>query len=84
MRIRLEFKLADFWIGVFWKVTKTEPVCHCGDLMTQHSMLSGHDAVEMPQPDLLDIWICILPCLPIHVQAYIESTSGIEASETEI
>jgi hypothetical protein len=38
-RCRLEFKLADFWVGVFWKT-----VGHC-----------------------LDVWICVVPCLPLHL-----------------
>ena len=38
--IRLEAKLADMWIGIFWKVS---------------------------QLGTLDIWICLLPCLPIHI-----------------
>ena len=36
--IDLEFKLQDFWVGVFWKNRKED----------------------------IDIWICIIPCLPIH------------------
>jgi hypothetical protein len=34
----IEWKLADLWIGAFWK-------------------RKGHS---------LDIWVCLLPCLPIH------------------
>ena len=36
--LRLEFKLQDFWVGLFWKNT----------------------------PERLDIWICLIPCLPLH------------------
>lgn len=39
MQIRLEFKLADLWIGAFWQ----------------------------RRIDGLHIWICFLPCLPIHI-----------------
>lgn len=42
MSIRLEFKLEDFWMGVFWK----------------------RDA------HALHIWICLVPCLPFHVQLW--------------
>lgn len=38
-RARWEFKLQDFWVGVFWR---------------------RHGGV-------LDVWICLLPCLPIHL-----------------
>lgn len=40
MKIRLEFKPQDMWVGAFWKTS--------GNLKT-------------------DIWICILPTLPIHI-----------------
>lgn len=40
MKMRFEFKLADCWLGAFWK-------------------RSG---------DILHIWICLLPCFPLHVQ----------------
>lgn len=36
----LEFKVADCWIGVFWK----------------------------HQAEILHIWICLLPMLPLHLQ----------------
>jgi hypothetical protein len=39
MKIRVERKWEDAWIGVFWK----------------------------RQPDRCDIWICIVPCFPIHI-----------------
>lgn len=40
MKIKLEFKLADAWIGAFWA----------------------------RKDNVLHVWICLLPCLPIHVQ----------------
>lgn len=36
--VKLEFKIQDCWIGVFWKFTSTWQ----------------------------DVWICIIPCFPIH------------------
>lgn len=39
---QLEFKLADLWIGAFWKT-------------------SGH---------CFDLWVCLMPCLPIHFSAW--------------
>ena len=38
-RITVEWKLADLWIGVFWKRSDYA----------------------------LDIWACLVPCLPIHL-----------------
>lgn len=42
--ITLEFKLADLWVGVFWK-----------------------NSCSLPGFELFHMWICIVPCLPIHV-----------------
>lgn len=39
LKIRLEWKPQDAWIGAFWKRT----------------------------PAKTDIWICLLPCVPIHI-----------------
>lgn len=39
-RACFEWKLEDFWIGVFWK----------------------------NQEDVLDVWVCLLPCVPLHVR----------------
>ncbi len=40
MRARIEFKLADAWIGAFWKQSQ----------------------------NTLHIWVCIVPCFPLHVE----------------
>lgn len=37
-RVRVEWKLEDLWVGVFWKKS-----LQC-----------------------VDIWVCFIPCLPIH------------------
>lgn len=44
--LRLEWKLADFWIGCFWKSE------------------DGH----------FDLWICLLPCLPLHLFRRLDET----------
>jgi hypothetical protein len=46
--IRFEWKLADMWIGVFWKTTTIRD-----------------DDGEKPM--WLDIWVCFLPCVPLHI-----------------
>lgn len=38
MKIQLEFKLEDLWVGMYWKRSE----------------------------DRTDVWVCLLPCLPIH------------------
>lgn len=47
MRVTLEFKLEDCWIGVFWRRRRTWEECMGGGSM--------------------DIWLCLLPCFPIHI-----------------
>lgn len=39
IRMRLEYKQEDMWIGVYWRDADTS----------------------------IDIWLCMLPCLPIHI-----------------
>lgn len=43
--MRMEFKIEDLWIGVFWR--------------TAYS-----DAAKRY---LTHIWICLVPCVPIHI-----------------
>lgn len=44
-RACLEFKLADMWIGCYWRYEEFRPV----------------------NSARLDIWVCLLPCVPLHV-----------------
>ena len=44
IKVRLEFKVEDLWIGAFWR----------------------RDDVG------LDIWVCLLPCLPLHIWTWKE------------
>lgn len=55
MKIRIEFKLQDMWIGVFWKKDYTiEQYAHLPE---------GCKYVSRN----LDVWICLIPCFPIHI-----------------
>lgn len=50
-KVRIEFKLADFWIGAFWSteyLDKLPPVLVAQERKAYH------------------LWVCLLPCLPIH------------------
>lgn len=53
LSVRLELKWEDLWIGVFWK-------------------RQNHDKGLLWEKPLefktLDIWICVLPCLPLHIR----------------
>lgn len=58
MKIRLEFKLADCWIGVYWKtdthIWHGEYVAEAKDIRV-HTRYTHH------------VWICLIPTLPIHI-----------------
>lgn len=43
MKVRVEFKLEDMWVGVFWRKW------------------------EFGRAIGIDIWICLVPCFPIHI-----------------
>lgn len=51
--VLLEFKPADLWIGAFWKRA------------TLHT-LTMSDGGDMATPTF-DVWICLLPMVPIHI-----------------
>ena len=51
MRIRIEFKIEDFWIGAFWRSTF--------DAVGP----SRKDWVRATY----DLWICLIPCFPLHL-----------------
>ena len=51
--IFFERKLADCWIGVYWRY----------DARAYRALtLSG----PMRENRILDVWLCLVPCLPIH------------------
>ena len=41
MKVTLEFKKEDFWVGAYWRYDRAYQIWH--------------------------LWICLLPCLPIHI-----------------
>ena len=45
MTARIEFKLEDVWVGVFWRA----------------------EHFELTASTFYDVWVCIVPCLPIHI-----------------
>lgn len=76
MKIRLEFKLQDMWIGAYWK---KELEIGFRD-MTWIGISDGRKTFENIAVtkdgklyyDIIrrwyqHIWICVVPCLPIHI-----------------
>ena len=55
-RVRWECKLADCWIGVFWRRDHTD---YGVGRLCAAKVLQGMDT--------LDVWICVVPCLPLHL-----------------
>lgn len=47
MKVYLEFKPEDLWIGVFWRRRRLWE--------------------ELQGGATLDVWICLVPCFPIHI-----------------
>ena len=64
VKIMLEYKLADLWIGVFYKKL---PIY---DVSTPEGLRYFTDKQFNKVPvkySYLHIWICVIPCLPVHI-----------------
>lgn len=59
LKIKLEFKLEDLWIGVFWK-------SHYSFLQSVYN-LKTKTWSEKRNWISTDIWVCLVPCVPIHI-----------------
>jgi len=58
--VKWEFNLRDMWIGVYWKKTYNYTgQTHPGATPKHRRHIST------------DIWICIIPCFPIHIKKHI-------------
>lgn len=47
----IKFEKKDLWVGIYWNVTTQETVV---------------DSMTMQIQRYLDIYLCLVPCLPIH------------------
>ena len=66
LNIRFQYKLEDFWIGAFWRKSK---VC----------VPQGAPFYTLPICDMVEVWICLIPCLPIHIRWV--DTKSVKASQ---
>lgn len=55
MRVRLEWKPQDLWVGAFWKVSE----CWATDGMD--------DPFDDRTVPMVDLWICLIPMVPLHL-----------------
>ncbi len=61
MKIRLELKPEDLWVGAFWRRTDLRG---CSGVIEY----SAFDPNTRRHLDVqYDLWVCLLPCLPIHL-----------------
>lgn len=51
MKVRIEFEKRDLWIGAYWK--KSKEYYHW-------------ERKEFYPQGRLDLWICLIPCFPLH------------------
>ena len=61
MKIALERKWQDAWIGAYWAV-ETENYRRCP---SYQAGVPGRDTAVYRR---VDLWICVVPCFPIHIQ----------------
>ena len=64
MKIQLEFKLEDFWVGVFWKSERNNIPCSCSDCGDE----CYDHYCDAYTEYWMHVWICFVPCLPIHLK----------------
>jgi len=64
--VTLEFKLADLWIGAFWKASIQETL-----------------APQKRRYRRFDLWVCFLPCLPVHFTWIMDARQSALKGEAE-
>lgn len=65
MQMALEFCWRDCWIGVFWKV----------------EAFGGYHRYLGLLERRLDVWICLVPMLPIHLTWFLEENKPLNREE---
>jgi len=70
--MKMQFVKQDCWIGLYWKTVKSEPTCHCGDLLKNHGYSSNHSFTEIVELNATETtwYLCFIPCFPIIWKTY--------------
>lgn len=68
MQLRFEFKPEDLWVGAFWKrtVEPAVPVTYYDE--NKKLVVYDHELVWTRKR--VDLWVCLVPCLPLHLTWY--------------
>lgn len=69
IRARVELEPRDLWVGVCWQRSR--------QILADRDRLRE---VGLWQEERLDVWICLVPCLPIH---FVASWGGRRMSDAE-
>ena len=60
IKARFEFKIEDVWVGVFWRWSK--PYTDEAETALRTADRAGPFNCRT-----LDVWLCLLPCFPMHI-----------------
>jgi len=65
MKIKLEFKLQDMWIGLFWETILLMDDVKMSGINSDNLFIV--DEKNSKFSEKIDLWICLIPCFPIHI-----------------
>jgi hypothetical protein len=72
MTCRIEFKFEDAWVGAYWRVG---PPARLWTLADASGYIIPPGESPAPRRRRVDLWVCLLPMLPIHFTWYLEATA---------
>lgn len=78
--VTMDTNLVDELRGEIEKLLRTQAVCHCGDLVKDHTMYAGHSSVEMiegPCPDAAEQLDALIAKRELDVKAMREGVSAL-------
>lgn len=68
VQLRVEWQLRDLWVGAYWKRTKWWGGFRHPDDEVRLARGESVSAVqERDAHHCFDLWVCLLPCVPIHL-----------------